>query len=76
MISSAMGKVLDRLLLKSPVRRVSDDDGLNLYPIDGHQDEFDALVRQLEDEAGNDYVAFPCGSGPHYEHVLVLPLSE
>lgn len=71
-----MGRLLDSLVAGEPVRTVQEGDGgLNLYPIDGHQSEFDALARKLMDKLGPDYVAFPRSSGQHhYDHVLVLRL--
>lgn len=70
-----MGKVLERLLQGSPARRIDEPDGLNLYPLDGHQEEFDALVRLLAEQAGTEYVAFPRPAGPrHYDAILVVPL--
>ena len=63
------------MLLGSPARRIYEPDGLNLYPLDGHQEEFDALVRRLAERAGTEYVAFPRPAGPHhYDAVLVVPL--
>jgi len=71
-----MGRLLDMLVTGEPVRTEWESDGkVNLYPIDGHQDQFDALARKLLEHAGPDYVAFPRPAGPHhYDHVLVLPL--
>lgn len=67
-----MGKLLDNLLIGVPVRRVYDPDGLNLYPIEGHEADFDALVRTITAKAGDEYVAFPVPAGPHHYHGLLV----
>ena len=71
-----MGRLLDRLVAGELVRTEWEGDGgLNLYPLDDHQAQFDALTRRLMEHAGRDYVAFPRPAGSHhYDHVLVLPL--
>ena len=68
-----MSKTLDRLLMGAPIHRVHDREGLNLYPVEGHEAEFDDLVRDLANLAGTEYVAFPRPAGPHhYDGVLVV----
>lgn len=68
-----MGKMLDRLLMGAPVRRVQDREGLNLYPMEGYEAEFDDLVRTIANRAGTEYVAFPRPAGPqHYDGVLIV----
>ena len=71
-----MGQLLDALLTGSPVRRVYDDDGLSLYPLAGHQEEFDRLVRAVAAKAGDEYVALPAACGNHYDHLVLVPFSE
>ncbi len=68
-----MGQLLDRLLSGAPVRQVHEPEGISLYPIAGHEADFDDLVRTIADRAGAEYVAFPRPAGPHhYDAVLVV----
>ncbi len=68
-----MGQLLDSLLSGAPVRRVHEPDGVSLYPIAGHEADFDDLVRTITAKAGEEYVAFPVPAGPHhYDGLLVV----
>jgi hypothetical protein len=73
-----MRRLLDTLVTGEPVRSEQPGDGgLNLYPLPGHEDRFDDLVRELLEHSGLDYVAFPRSSAlHHYDHVLLLRLED
>ena len=71
--SARFGPILDGLLEGAQVRREPVDEGLTLYPVEGHQKSFDDLVRRISDRSGIEYVAFSNRAGDRYESVLVVP---
>lgn len=73
-----MGQFLDSLLEVSAAYQVrQDDDGFLLTGNSKRADEFNAVVRQATDDAGEDFVAFPISDGDHgYSHMFILPLDE
>lgn len=73
-----MGRFLDSLLEASAAYQVrQDDDGFLLVGNPKRADEFNDVVRQAADDAGEDFVAFPIGDGDHgYSQMFILPLEE
>lgn len=73
-----MGRFLDSLLETSPAYQVRrDSDGFLLIGNPKHAAEFNDVVRQAADDAGEDYVAFPISDGDHgYSQMFILPLDE
>lgn len=71
-----MGRLLDRLRRDDPTyEMVATDDGLLLTARDGQADRFTELARDLIENAGEDFVAFPTSDGRHgYERVFLIPL--
>jgi len=71
-----MERVLDKLRNESSVYRIeSEDEGVVLVAEDGLRDEFNDVVRDLVDNAGEEYVAFPTTDGDAgYDRVFLLPL--
>ena len=71
-----MGRLLDRLNRDDPAYElVATDNGLMLTARDGQSDRFTELARDLIDNAGEDFVAFPTSDGRQgYERVFLTPL--
>lgn len=67
---------LECLRKGSSAHRVTvEADGLSLVPLDGAEDQFNDLAREILERSGEDFVAFPTTDGSHgYERVFVVPL--
>jgi hypothetical protein len=76
--SSDMGRLLDKLLEKSPAYDIRQDkDGFVLIGKPGHIDEFSDLVREAADHAGEEFVVFTTSDGHQgYSQMFVMPLNE
>jgi hypothetical protein len=54
---------------------IAEEDGLSLVRLDGEEDRFNDLAREILRRSGEDFVAFPTTDGSHgYERVFVVPL--
>ncbi|WP_415289113.1 hypothetical protein RSD66_04175 [Brevundimonas sp. S1H14] len=73
-----MGRFLDSLLEASAAYQVrQDDDGFLLIGSPEFAAEFNIVVRQATDDAGEDFVAFPISDGGlGYSQMFILPLDE
>ena len=74
--SSSMGKLLDRLIQGSPAYEVkAENDGFSLVGKPDRLDEFNDLVREAVDHAGEEFVVFPTSDGRHgYSRMFIVPL--
>ncbi len=73
-----MGRFLNSLLETSPAYQVRrDSDGFLLIGNPRRAAQFNDIVRQATDNAGEDYVAFPISDGDHgYSQMFILPLDD
>lgn len=73
-----MGRFLDILLETSAAYQVRQDSGgFLLVGNPKRAAEFNDVVRQAADDAGEDFVAFPIGDGDHgYSQMFILPLDD
>ncbi len=76
MFSRIMGQFLERLRIGSSAHTVTvEANGLSLVRLDGAEDRFNDLAREILKRSGEDFVAFPTTDGSHgYERVFVVPL--
>lgn len=76
MFSGAMGKFLDRLRKGSSAHTViAEADGLLLVRLDGAEDRFNDLAREVLKRNGEEFVAFPTTDGSTgYARVFLVPL--
>lgn len=76
MFSGGMGQFLERLRKGSSAHTVIvEAQGLSLVRLDGAEDRFNDLAREILERSGEDFVAFPTTDGSHgYERVFVVPL--
>ena len=73
-----MGRLLDKLLKASPAYDIrQDEDGFILIGKPGHIDEFNDLVREAANRAGEEFVVFTTSDGHKgYSQMFVMPLDE
>ncbi len=73
-----MGRLLDRLRQGTPACVVQPEKGgFTLVAKPRRLDEFNALVREAADHAGEDFVVFPTSDGRNgYSRMFVMPLDE
>lgn len=73
-----MGELLNNLRKGSLFHRVeSEGEGFSIIRTKADPDQFDMLVRELVDHAGQSYAAFPSTDPYHrsrYERVFILPI--
>ena len=76
MFSRCMGQFLERLRKGSSTHTVIvEAEGLSVVRLDGAEDGFNELAREILRRSGEDFVAFPTTDGSHgYERVFVVPL--
>lgn len=73
-----MGKLLDRLLEGSHAYRIEREaDGYTLVAETDCVEEFNNLVREATDHAGEDFIVFTTSDGHHgYSQMFVMPMDE
>ena len=71
-----MGRLLDKLIRGSPAYEVkAENDGFSLVGKPDRLDEFNDLVREAVDHAGEEFVVFPTSDGRHgYSRMFIVPL--
>ena len=71
-----MRRLLDRFSRDDPAFRLeADGAGVVLIRQDGQAEPFNAIARDLINEAGNEFLVFPTTDGAAgYERVFILPL--
>lgn len=76
MFFAGMGQFLQRLREGHPAYKVvAAEEGFSLVRLDGEEDRFNDLAREIINHSGDDFVAFPTPDGATgYESVYVLPL--
>lgn len=69
-----MNPFLKRLRAGSPVYTVEDTkDGFSLVLREDQSEQFSALVREIVEQSGPDYAAFPTSrSGTGYDRVFIM----
>ena len=73
-----MERLLNRIVGGQPVRTERGADGsLEVYPLPGHEEQFNAVARELVTLSGEEFVALPRPAGPHhYDQVVILPIDS
>jgi hypothetical protein len=71
-----MGRLLEQLIQGTPACDVKPEkDGFTLVGKPDRLDEFSDLVREVADQAGDDFIVFTTSDGHHgYSQMFVMPL--